>query len=59
MIIETHDPEETFEVGRKIGMNAKPGQIYTLTGDLGVGKTIMPAVPKELILIWLPGNVIG
>ena len=41
MIIETHDPEETFEVGRKIGMNAKPGQIYTLTGDLGVGKTVL------------------
>ena len=40
MIIETHDPEEAFEVGRKIGMNAKPGQIYTLTGDLGVGKTV-------------------
>ena len=40
MIIETHDPEETFEAGRKIGMNAKPGQIYTLTGDLGVGKTV-------------------
>ena len=40
MIIETHDPEETFEVGRKVGMNAKPGQIYTLTGDLGVGKTV-------------------
>ena len=40
MIIETHDPEETFEVGRKIGMNAKPGQIYSLTGDLGVGKTV-------------------
>ena len=40
MIIETHDPEETFEVGRKIGMNATPGQIYTLTGDLGVGKTV-------------------
>ena len=40
LIIETHDPEETFEVGRKIGMNAKPGQIYTLTGDLGVGKTV-------------------
>ena len=40
MIIETHDPEETFEVGRKIGLNAKPGQIYTLTGDLGVGKTV-------------------
>ena len=40
MVIETHDPEETFKVGRKIGMNAKPGQIYTLTGDLGVGKTV-------------------
>ena len=40
MVIETHDPEETFEVGRTIGMNAKPGQIYTLTGDLGVGKTV-------------------
>ena len=40
IIIETHYPEETFEVGRKIGMNAKPGQIYTLTGDLGVGKTV-------------------
>lgn len=40
MVIETHDPEETFEVGRTIGMNAKPGQIYTLTGDLGVVKTV-------------------
>ena len=40
MVIDTHDPEETFEVGRTIGMNAKPGQIYTLTGDLGVGKTV-------------------
>ena len=40
MVIETHDPEETFEVGRTIGMNATPGQIYTLTGDLGVGKTV-------------------
>ena len=40
MVIETHDPEETFEVGRTSGMNAKPGQSYTLTGDLGVGKTV-------------------
>ena len=40
MVIETHDPEETFDVGRTIGMNSKPGQIYTLTGDLGVGKTV-------------------
>ena len=40
MVIDTHDPEETFEVGRTIGLNANPGQIYTLTGDLGVGKTV-------------------
>ena len=40
IVIETHDPEETFEVGRTIVMNAKTGQIYTLTGDLGVGKTV-------------------
>ena len=40
MIIETKTPQETFDVGKKIGENAKPGQIYTLTGDLGVGKTV-------------------
>ena len=40
MIIETRTPEETLEVGRKIGRQAKPGQIYTLVGDLGVGKTV-------------------
>ena len=40
MIIETNTPQETFCVGKKIGENARPGQIYTLTGDLGVGKTI-------------------
>lgn len=40
MIIETRTPEETFELGRKIGETAVPGQIYTLTGDLGVGKTV-------------------
>ncbi|MDE7185635.1 MAG: tRNA (adenosine(37)-N6)-threonylcarbamoyltransferase complex ATPase subunit type 1 TsaE [Lachnospiraceae bacterium] len=38
--IETNSPEETFEAGRKLGMNAKPGEIYTLSGDLGVGKTV-------------------
>jgi len=40
MIIETNTPQETYAVGKKIGENAKPGQIYTLTGDLGVGKTL-------------------
>ena len=40
MIIETNSEKETFELGKKIGENAKAGQIYTLTGDLGVGKTV-------------------
>lgn len=39
-IIETYGPEETFELGRRIGRQAKAGEIYTLTGDLGVGKTV-------------------
>ena len=40
MIIETNSEKETFELGKKIGENAKAGHIYTLTGDLGVGKTV-------------------
>lgn len=40
MVIETRAPQETFALGEKIGKAAKPGQIYTLTGDLGVGKTV-------------------
>ena len=40
MIIETRSPEETFELGKKIGEAAKPGQVYTLNGDIGVGKTV-------------------
>lgn len=39
-IYETYSPEETHALGAKIGKNAKPGDVYTLTGDLGVGKTV-------------------
>lgn len=38
--IQSECPEDTFEVGRKLGSEALPGQIYTLIGDLGVGKTV-------------------
>ena len=41
MVVETRSPEETFALGEKIGRTALPGQIYTLTGDLGVGKTVL------------------
>lgn len=40
MIIETNSAEETYALGKKLGEAAKPGQIYTLIGDLGVGKTV-------------------
>lgn len=41
MKIETFSEKETFEFGKKLGTEAKPGQIYALLGDLGVGKTIL------------------
>lgn len=40
MIIETNSAEETFAFGKKIGMEAVPGTVITLSGDLGVGKTV-------------------
>lgn len=40
MIIETYNAKETFSLGEKIGKKALPGQVYTLNGDLGVGKTV-------------------
>lgn len=40
MIVETWSEKETYEFGKKLGEQAKPGQIYALLGDLGVGKTI-------------------
>ena len=40
MTAETNSPEETFALGRKIGENASPGDVYALVGDLGVGKTV-------------------
>lgn len=39
-IIESLKPEDTFALGKKIGEEAVPGQVYTLIGDLGVGKTV-------------------
>ena len=39
-IIESYSPEDTLELGREIGRNAQPGDVYTLIGDLGVGKTV-------------------
>lgn len=40
LIIETNSSEETRALGIKLGERALAGQIYTLVGDLGVGKTV-------------------
>lgn len=41
MVVETNSREETFALGEKLGKEAAPGDVYTLVGDLGVGKTVL------------------
>ena len=40
MKIESFSAEETYELGKKLGSEANPGDVLTLIGDLGVGKTV-------------------
>ena len=40
-VIESYSAKETRELGKKLGQQAKPGEVYTLVGDLGVGKTVL------------------
>ena len=40
MIIETRSAEETYRLGVELGSKARKGQVFTLVGDLGVGKTV-------------------
>ena len=40
MRFESNSEKETFELGKSIGEKAKAGEVYTLIGDLGVGKTV-------------------
>lgn len=39
-VLETRNPEETFELGKCLGKAAYAGQVCTLIGELGVGKTV-------------------
>ena len=39
-IVESNCEKETWELGREIGLRARAGQVFTLVGDLGVGKTV-------------------
>jgi len=38
--METNSPEETWELGRRLGKKARLGETYCLDGDLGTGKTV-------------------
>ena len=40
MVTETFQEKETYELRRRLGEEARAGQVYTLIGDLGVGKTV-------------------
>lgn len=39
-VTESLQPGQTFELGRMLGQMSSAGQVYTLIGDLGVGKTV-------------------
>lgn len=39
-IIESYNEKDTFELGVRMGQQATPGEVCTLIGDLGVGKTV-------------------
>ena len=40
MRFESFSAEETYALGKKLGEEARPGAVYCLSGDLGVGKTV-------------------
>ena len=40
MTIDSNSARETLELGKKMGEQAVPGTVYTLTGELGTGKTV-------------------
>ncbi len=41
MVYESFSAEDTAALGEKIAREADPGAVYTLIGDLGVGKTVL------------------
>ena len=39
-VTESFSAKDTYELGRQLGLSAKSGDVFALTGDLGVGKTV-------------------
>lgn len=56
MKINTNSAKETFELGKSIGEKAEPGSVFTLIGDLGVGKTVFTQGVAEGLGITEPVN---
>jgi len=54
--VETFSPEETREFGKQLALKANPGDVITLTGDLGVGKTVFTQGVAEGLGITEPVN---
>lgn len=49
MIIKTSSPEETENLGKKIGKSLKSGDLILLSGDMGSGKThLVKGIAKSL-----------
>lgn len=40
LTMESFSPQQTESIGFELGQKAKAGDIYCLSGDLGVGKTV-------------------
>ena len=39
-ILVSLSEKETFQIAKELAEQAKPGEVYCLSGDLGVGKTV-------------------
>lgn len=40
MVRQSYKSEDTYAIGYELGQQAKPGDVFCLIGDLGVGKTV-------------------
>ena len=56
MMYETYSPQETFDIGKRMGEEALPGTVITLDGDLGAGKTLFTKGFAEGLGITEPVN---
>jgi tRNA threonylcarbamoyladenosine biosynthesis protein TsaE len=40
-VVVSHDPEQTYQIGQRLGQRARPGQLILLRGPLGAGKSVL------------------